>query len=745
MTRRAAAVALLVLLALGLRSLGAPNVFSPDGSIDLRGADSAYHARRALFSFVNFPAVLEWDPYLAYPDGAAVPMPPLYDWAVAGLARLVGDDEAGFERVAAWVSPVASALTVVPVYVAGRLLGGSGLGLGAALLFSVLPVSARTSGVGDLDHNASVALLGAVWLAASLTIASRDVAARPRALAAALAGLARAALLLSWSGSLLYLVLGEGALWLAALVEGRRGMLRAQAAGAGLAALLVTPWLLVADPRAAPGFSTTNLSWFHVATLAAVAAVCAAQWALQPRLAVASFARRALLGLGIALSGAGLLLLAFPDMRAALVPALSFLSKTDTWGQRNMEQQPIFFGSLAGWRGPLGVAHRNYGLLAYAIPLAALAALARARAPAVRGAAVCLACWCGVLGALAMVQVRFGSDFGPSASVGFALLLGAAGRGLHRVLPALPARAIALGLGVALLWPGLSITHLARLRPAVAFIVERGGADADEQLYGARSLVRFAREVRRATPETSGFLDVDGRPEYGILCTPSLGHTLHYMARRATPANNFGPYLDAPKYLAVLRFYQSRSEATALEIADELGVRYVVTHPRRDAGTARFADRLHRWDGSGRRGEPASERLRLVTEGPRGGVIQSDWFEPDVPPGGRVPYKLFERVEGALLEVSGPPGAPVEAQLELATPLGRRLRYRARGTLGSDGRLRLRVPYATEPRAPVRALGPYQLRVGGAPTEVRVSEEAVLRGSVLRVGAGAVGSGDRSS
>ena len=57
------------------------------------------------------------------------------------------------------------------------------------------------------------------------------------------------------------------------------------------------------------------------------------------------------------------------------------------------------------------------------------------------------------------------------------------------------------------------------------------------------SLVRFARMVRAATPETSGYLDGDGAPEYGILCHPNIGHVLHYIARRATPADNFGPYI----------------------------------------------------------------------------------------------------------------------------------------------------------------------------------------------------------
>ena len=104
MTRRRLALALVLLmgLALGLRGLSAIDVFAADGQVDLFPLDSAYHARSALYSFLNFPSTLTFDSYVAYPDGAMVPTPPLFDFVLAGVARLFGDDEATFERVAAW-------------------------------------------------------------------------------------------------------------------------------------------------------------------------------------------------------------------------------------------------------------------------------------------------------------------------------------------------------------------------------------------------------------------------------------------------------------------------------------------------------------------------------------------------------------------------------------------------------------------------------------------------------------------
>ncbi len=75
-------------LAFAIRSRSFGFVFSGAGEVILRSDDSQYHARRALFSLVNFPAVLTRDAYLDFPDGAHVPWPPLWDLALAAVARI---------------------------------------------------------------------------------------------------------------------------------------------------------------------------------------------------------------------------------------------------------------------------------------------------------------------------------------------------------------------------------------------------------------------------------------------------------------------------------------------------------------------------------------------------------------------------------------------------------------------------------------------------------------------------------
>jgi hypothetical protein len=145
---------------------------------------------------------------------------------------------------------------------------------------------------------------------------------------------------------------------------------------------------------------------------------------------------------------------------------------------------------------------------------------------------------------------------------------------------------------------------------------------------------------------------------------------------------------------------------------------------------------------------PHVERFRLVTEGPPGGLPLWTSFPSAAPPRGTIPYKLFEIVEGAVLEVSAAPGDVVRAALELATPIGRRLRFVAAARADGDGAARLRVPYPTEPNgamaaaegpARVHATGPYRVEVGGISHVISVGEEDVRSGAAIRVGAGATG------
>jgi hypothetical protein len=433
---------------------------------------------------------------------------------------------------------------------------------------------------------------------------------------------------------------------------------------------------------------------------------------------------------GLAVAGASLL--ALPDLLESLSPAVEFFTKTGGWGPSVIEQRPLFtwLGDAPDWA--YSRAHDDYGYLAYAIPLLPLAAVLRARDRRVRPPALFLALWCAVFGSLAVLQVRFGNDFAPAAAVGTALGLSLLGCALSGHVSSWLARSGVVLLGAALLWPGIAATYMTQAPGALA-ILSRSSAAASTRLDGSRSLVRFARTLREVTPDTSGFFDPAVMPEYGVLCDPSHGHVLHYVARRATPADNFGHYLDDAKFRAARTFYRTRDEASALAIARSHGARYVLSYDSEFLIPGSVVHRLQRLDGSARSDLAHLEHFRLIAEGPENGLPLQASFPSGRVPINTVPYKLFEVVEGAVLEVQTTPGTEVVAGVKIATPGGRQFSYRANARAGDDGVARLRVAYATDTRESIRSLGPYQLRARRQSLSASVTDVDVLEGRTVLV------------
>ena len=76
----------LLALALTLRLAGWPDVFE-GGAVHPVGNDAYYHLRRIVYSLVHFPALLDFDPYINFPEGAKPIWTPVFDWGVALLMR----------------------------------------------------------------------------------------------------------------------------------------------------------------------------------------------------------------------------------------------------------------------------------------------------------------------------------------------------------------------------------------------------------------------------------------------------------------------------------------------------------------------------------------------------------------------------------------------------------------------------------------------------------------------------------
>jgi asparagine N-glycosylation enzyme membrane subunit Stt3 len=726
------AAALLVLLAVGVRSLEWAPVLPGDGSVWLVPFDGAYHARRALYTFEHFPALLRFDPYLGFPDGAVVPAPPLYDWWLGATARAIGHDTATFERVAAWASPSLAGLTVLPIAAAGRAVVGSALGLSGAAIFAVLPISVNFSRLGNPDHHAAVALLGALLLAQTLGLARGAPSRRAAWLWGALAA-TRAALVLCWSGSLLYVAVADGVLLGLGVLSGR-GWLTAHALGLAAGAALTAPFAAAEVAAGGRALTATTFSWLHVGVLAALAGL-AGSLALAERVrpcpGPGARARRLAAFGAVALAA----LLALPATRAVLHPAAAFLTREDHSAQANFEQRPLFSWLAPGSRVQGRPARVLYGGFAFAIPLVPLAALARARDPSRRRPALALAAWTAALGTLAIAQVRFGSEFAPSGSLGFALLLFEARGALLRWLPYPRATgAAALAAAAALLSAPVSAIYLPAAARALSLIGEPERAREIAESSGPGSLRRFAERLRQTAPDPAAERDPFAQPSFGVLAPPSLGYALNYFGRRATPASNAGPYLGRAGYEAVLEFYAASSEERALAIAHQLRTPYVVTMNHGWLAPPALDYRLQREAGSAARGQAHLAQFRLLDEGPERGSPLFFLF-PGPPPMDAPAYRLFEVVEGAVLEIPAAPGSVATAELSLASPLGPTYPFLARARAGPEGIARLRVPHPTSGDAPVRALGPWRVRASGREWSVELTEAQVREGAVVPVDA----------
>jgi len=731
-----AAVALLALLALGMRSLEWAPILPGDGSVWLLPLDGAYRARRALFTFEHFPALLRFDPFLGFPGGAVVPAPPLFDWCLGAVARAFGRDLASFERVAAWASPVLAGLCVLPIAAAGRALAGPGLGLGAAAIFTLLPISTNFTRLGSPDHHAAVALLGALLLAQTLALARGAPARRAAWLWGALAA-TRAALVLCWSGSLLYVAVADGVLLALGALEGRR-WLAAHALGLAAGAAVTAPFAWAEAAAGGRALTATTFSWLHAGVLAWLAGL-AGSLALADRLrpASGSGARALRVAAGAALALA--LLVGLPATRAALLPGAAFVTRDDHSGRSNFEQRPLFAWLAPGSRVTGRAPSVLYGHYAYAIPLLPLAALARARTrdPARRRPALALAGWSAALGALAIAQLRFGNEFAAAGSLGFALLLLEGRDALaRRTRRPRAASAAAWALGALLLWHPISAVHLPTALHSLSLVRDPARAQQAAEASGPGSLRRFAERLRETAPDPAAERDPFARPAFGVLAPPSLGYALNYFGRRATPASNAGPYIERLRYEAVLEFFATGSEGRALSIARALRTPFVVTMNHGWLAPPAIDHRLQREAGSAARGHAHLEHFRLLDEGPEQGTPFFFLF-PGPPPTDAPAYRLFEVVEGAVLEVPAGPGGIARAELALASPLGRTLAFRAIARAGGDGIARLRVPHPTRSNAPVHATGPWRVSAAGQAWSVDLSPAQVREGAVVAVGAAA--------
>jgi len=245
--RRTEAAWLLVIVALALAIriyFPWPLVFTPT-HVNLLETDAWYHLRVIENLVSQFPHRLQADPY-ALTEPLFLKVPPLFDWLTAGLAVVVGwgqPTEQLVKTVTAFLPPVLGALTVVLVFMVGRLAGGSLAGLLAAALAATLPghFLDRTL-LGYADHHALESLVS-MWV---LWLVAQPLTRKLSLLRASVSlGVGLMVFRLAWTSAAMFL--GVLAVWLvmhAALQSWRRGGSGDVARVVGLAALAALLFVL---------------------------------------------------------------------------------------------------------------------------------------------------------------------------------------------------------------------------------------------------------------------------------------------------------------------------------------------------------------------------------------------------------------------------------------------------------------------------------------------------------------------
>jgi dolichyl-diphosphooligosaccharide--protein glycosyltransferase len=600
-------------LALAVRGLPFATVF--EGSrIWFFDYDAYYHMRRVLYSLAHFPSVLEFDPYLNFPQGAQAIWPPLFDrlLSLVLLPFHVPGHPESVERIAVWIPPVLGAATVVAAHhIARRHFGGASALLSGALL-CLLPAHFAYSQLSFIDHHVAVCFASTLLLGATMAFLAR----RELRVDAADIGLALlpGGILLLWPGALLEVAVVELALlaWLAGAPDAERAASRA-----GRLAILHTASLALVIPEGMTAawlqwnsFSPVVISRFQpwlFALLALHALACRVLWRrrggqqLWRRLADSA-------AIGGALVGASVL--ALPGLDDGAFDAWRWLTRAEAFQSSVLESRPLF---LTGSTFGTGDAEFFLSRLVYAFPLLVgwLAWDARRREDV--AARLLLVSWSIAFAAVSVAQRRFVHTF----SVSFALVIGAVAPLVWRIAAGhrtdVRRRAAAAATCFALLlWllAPIATEYTFHLRNLAAHLAHQPLA-LDAHAMRMRAAGEAARWLREHSPPTSGFLEPEVEPEYGVLADFGYGHLILYVARRPTVIGNFGDDVGAENLWLVLRFMHSES-VEAIRILERLRVRYVLLEVFEDV-PGHFSDRAMLRLLA--RPEPASpSRLRLLHE-----------------------------------------------------------------------------------------------------------------------------------
>ncbi len=735
----------LLLLALAVRLVTWPQVFSARGIRFLADTDPHYHVLRARRIVENFPTIPWTDPGLNYPVGTVILWPPLFDLLIALPAKMLGGGSAAVERVAA-VLPVALGLaTVCLVGALGTLLLGRQGGLTAAALMAVLPLSLPYTILGRPDQHA-MELVAFSWVLLAFVGAWRAKARPPwgRWHAASPLGLAIAVSFWNWQGSALYLLLLAGftAAWhLWGGEEGTAGhpagaLARGCAVGAGALATSVALF----TPDGLAGTRIMGVSGFHVMLVLITAAFAWTLGVARTRQGAGGWRRLAEVCVAGLLPFALVLALA-PGFRASVHRGLTALAASNAWYASIVEFQALVPLLVSRHFSPaITVALGGMGLLLAAC-LPAFVRWTR-RQPDQR-AELAFLLWVGMACfGLWMWRQRFVLYAGPAAALWLAL-------GLQELASVARERSNSGRSTLARALPMLG--GLCLVASMLPMLIDIWRAGEYRSLNQSRPVLEWLGSV--PTPSTD---------RQGVLAPWDLGHAVQYYARKPVLVSPFGTDGGDGAMEDAAAFYLTPQSDAGEALLKRRGIGFVLlTNPAVDYGMlagfvpegtpkpVRFVERrggvdifdatealwplpvsrLYFLDGaeSPDRRHPALGGYRLLFETPS--TRPQSWIQ-------EAQFKLFGVVPGASVAVrNARPAVRVVGQVWVLTNAGRPFVWSTSVQSDAAGKVTLRIPYATGLNGQVHAL-PCRVSDGVRAAEAVLTEAAVTTGETVDVGLG---------
>ncbi|WP_265108301.1 oligosaccharyl transferase, archaeosortase A system-associated [Halosolutus halophilus] len=144
-----------------------------DGTPALAGVDSWYHWRTIQWTAENYPHTMPYEVWTGFPTGTYVgQFGTLFDQLIVTLAMIVGLGDPSAETlyaVSLLAIPIMAALVAIPVFYAGRRLGGTIGGIVSVIVLALAPGQFFVrSTVGQLDHHVGEVLFMAIAVVAMM-------------------------------------------------------------------------------------------------------------------------------------------------------------------------------------------------------------------------------------------------------------------------------------------------------------------------------------------------------------------------------------------------------------------------------------------------------------------------------------------------------------------------------------------------------------------------------------------------